>query len=198
MLRSEAPVRGCLITSRLSSLLASRLSACEWLPLVCFPIVLTVRRGRSGQQRGAGRSIRRARGRARRQASSPPWRGQGRRPGHGKAVQVAMLPGWSAFDVETVNTYSRSVCSLGVAATVDGELVARDWLVKPPGNRYDDVNTEVHGLTAKDTEDAPTFLEVWAGPVDAAPRPLRWRSGRAPSRRGGTTSASRARSREGA
>ena len=59
------------------------------------------------------------------------------------------------------------MCSLGVAATVDGELVARDWLVKPPGNRYDDVNTEVHGLTAKDTEDAPTFLEVWAGPVDA-------------------------------
>lgn len=46
--------------------------------------------------------------------------------------------------------------------TLDGELVTREWLVQPPGNRYDGVNTEVHGLTAEDTEDAPTFPEVWA------------------------------------
>ena len=69
--------------------------------------------------------------------------------------------GWSAFDVETANSYSRSVCSLGVATLVGGELVTREWLVKPPGNRYDAKNTEVHGLSAEDTRDAPAFPEVW-------------------------------------
>ena len=50
---------------------------------------------------------------------------------------------------------------------MDGELVAREWLVKPPGNRYDDENTEIHGLTADDTRDAPAFPRGMEGGVEA-------------------------------
>ena len=69
--------------------------------------------------------------------------------------------GWAATDRETATKQAHSVCSLGVATLVDNELVAREWLVKPPGNRYDDENTEVHGLTADDTRDAPAFPKIW-------------------------------------
>ena len=70
---------------------------------------------------------------------------------------------WAALDVETANSFARSVCSIGVATvTADGERVDREWLVKPPGNRYDEENTEIHGISAEDTKEAPTFPEVWA------------------------------------
>ena len=70
---------------------------------------------------------------------------------------------WVAIDVETATNYRRSICSLGVATVApDGSLVEREWLVKPPGNRYDAENTALHGLDADATERAPTFPEVWA------------------------------------
>ena len=75
--------------------------------------------------------------------------------------------GWAAIDVETATKQAHSVCSLGVATLVDNELVAREWLVKPPGNRYDDENTEVHGLTADDTRDAPGVPRGMGGSVEA-------------------------------
>ena len=69
---------------------------------------------------------------------------------------------WVAIDVETATNYRRSICSLGVATVApDGSLVEREWLVKPPGNRYDAENTALHGLDADATERAPTFPEVW-------------------------------------
>ena len=45
---------------------------------------------------------------------------------------------WAAIDVETATNHRRSICSLGVATIApDGSRVEREWLVKPPGNRYD-------------------------------------------------------------
>lgn len=70
---------------------------------------------------------------------------------------------WVAIDVETANSYARSICALGVAYVgADGATASRKWLVQPPGNRYVDEHSARHGLTADDTSDAPRFPEVWA------------------------------------
>ena len=49
---------------------------------------------------------------------------------------------WVAIDVETATNDRRSICSLGVATVApDGSRAEREWLVKPPGNRYDTERT---------------------------------------------------------
>ena len=43
---------------------------------------------------------------------------------------------WVAIDVETANSYARSICALGVAHVgPHGTTTSRSWLVQPPGNR---------------------------------------------------------------
>lgn len=70
---------------------------------------------------------------------------------------------WAAIDFETATNSRDSACSLGVVVVEDGtELVRRSWLVRPPGNRYEARNVEVHGIRPADTEHAPGFAEVWA------------------------------------
>lgn len=44
----------------------------------------------------------------------------------------------------------------------DGKVVeTRSWLVRPPGNWYFYVNTQIHGIHPSDTENSPAFPEVW-------------------------------------
>jgi DNA polymerase-3 subunit epsilon len=74
---------------------------------------------------------------------------------------------WVAFDFETATSDRASACALGVAVVRGGEVVrTAGWLVRPPGNRYNWFNTTVHGITARDTEDAPTFEELWSGEIE--------------------------------
>ena len=43
-----------------------------------------------------------------------------------------------------------------------GEIVVvRGWLIRPPGNSYDDLNTWIHGIRPSDTEHSPNFDRVW-------------------------------------
>lgn len=69
---------------------------------------------------------------------------------------------WAAIDFETATREATSACALGIAL-VDGlEIVeTASWLIRPPFNEYEFWNTNVHGLTAKDTEFAPEFDELW-------------------------------------
>ena len=68
-----------------------------------------------------------------------------------------------AFDFETATSFYSSACSLGVAIiNSNGEIVKTVYkLIKPPGNRYDSKNIDIHGITPDDTKNAPTFNEVW-------------------------------------
>ena len=67
-----------------------------------------------------------------------------------------------AIDFETATGKRDSACQVGIVMVKDG-VIAHEWstLIKPPGNKYGFFQTKVHGLTAKDTEDAPTFKEVY-------------------------------------
>jgi len=69
---------------------------------------------------------------------------------------------FAAIDFETANNAMTSVCSVGIVIVRNGEIVDSYYsLIKPEPEYYYYWNTRVHGLTAKDTENAPVFPEVW-------------------------------------
>ncbi len=70
---------------------------------------------------------------------------------------------FAAIDFETANNNRASVCSVGVVFVRDGIVEETFYsLIKPVPNFYSYWNTQVHGLTALDTNDAPEFPEVWS------------------------------------
>lgn len=70
---------------------------------------------------------------------------------------------FAAIDFETANYARSSVCSVGVIIVRGGEVVDKFYsLIKPEPEYYNYRCTQVHGLTAADTDAAPVFPEVWA------------------------------------
>lgn len=67
-----------------------------------------------------------------------------------------------AIDFETATARHASVCEVGICVVREGEIVeTRSWLVQPEDNRYNYRNVRIHGITPRDTEDAPGFVQVW-------------------------------------
>ena len=67
-----------------------------------------------------------------------------------------------AIDLETATSDRSSICQIGITEVVDGKpLEPRSWLVKPEGNHYDPMNIWIHGITPEDTQNSPSFPEVW-------------------------------------
>ena len=73
-----------------------------------------------------------------------------------------MTTRWTAIDFETATRERDSACALGLAV-IEGDRIVerRDWLIRPPGNRFEWMNTQVHGISAADTSRAPGFERVW-------------------------------------
>ena len=69
---------------------------------------------------------------------------------------------FAAIDFETANNERSSVCSVGVVIYRDGIKVDEFYsLVKPEPGYYNYWCSQVHGLSAADTQDAPIFPDVW-------------------------------------
>lgn len=69
---------------------------------------------------------------------------------------------FAAIDFETANSERSSVCSVGVVIVRNDEIVDSFYsLINPEPNYYNYWCTKVHGLTNRDTDDAPIFPEVW-------------------------------------
>ncbi len=67
-----------------------------------------------------------------------------------------------AIDFETANNVRSSVCSVGIVVVRHGEVVQKHYaLIQPEPNYYCYHNTRVHGLSAKDTDNAEVFSKVW-------------------------------------
>ena len=68
-----------------------------------------------------------------------------------------------AIDFETATGKRASICEVGICVVRNGEVVeTKSWLVQPEDNAYSYWNIKVHGIRPEDTEDAPSFPEVWA------------------------------------
>lgn len=67
-------------------------------------------------------------------------------------------PVYVALDFETADYQPDSACAVGLAKVRGGEVVDTLYsLIRPPRRRI--LFTWVHGITWKDVQDSPTFLE---------------------------------------
>lgn len=73
------------------------------------------------------------------------------------------MENFAAIDFETANFERSSVCSVGIVVVRNGEIVDKFYsLIKPEPEYYNYRCQQVHGLCAKDTDNAPVFPDVWA------------------------------------
>ena len=65
---------------------------------------------------------------------------------------------FTAIDFETATYYRDSACAVGIV-TVDNGLIVDEYhtLIQPPNNYYYYNNTNIHGISAKDTINVGTF-----------------------------------------
>lgn len=67
-----------------------------------------------------------------------------------------------AIDLETATIERTSICQIGITEVIGGvPQQPKSWLVRPEGNRYDQMNIDIHGITPKDTRKSPPFSKVW-------------------------------------
>lgn len=70
---------------------------------------------------------------------------------------------FTAIDFETATGKRDSACAIGLVKVENGRIVDEySVLIKPPNNEYNWHNTNVHGITAYDTRNAPDFGAVFA------------------------------------
>lgn len=66
----------------------------------------------------------------------------------------------TCIDFETANSARGSICSVGIALIVDGEIVeTHERLIKPHAScsYFDPFNIEIHGITSRDVRSSPEF-----------------------------------------
>ena len=69
---------------------------------------------------------------------------------------------FAAIDFETANGKRSSICSVGIVLVECGQIVDSIYqLIRPYPDYYTHWTTEVHGLTKRDTADAPDFGTAW-------------------------------------
>lgn len=67
-----------------------------------------------------------------------------------------------AIDFEIANSKYSSACSIGLVVIEGLNIIDEKYfLIQPPGNEVDSEYTKIHGLTADDLKDAPTFDLLW-------------------------------------
>ncbi len=65
-----------------------------------------------------------------------------------------------AIDVETANSDMASICQVGLAKYVDGQLVEEWSSLVDPKDYFDPINVGVHGITKEQTLGSPTFRKI--------------------------------------
>lgn len=66
-----------------------------------------------------------------------------------------------AIDVETANSSRASICQIGVAKYVDGE-VDSEWVTYvDPETEFDGMNISIHGIDDSTVKGSPKYSEVW-------------------------------------
>ena len=73
-----------------------------------------------------------------------------------------MMNNFAAIDFEIANQHRSSVCSVGAVIVRNGRITDKIYrLVRPEPEWYLWRITQIHGLTAEDTENEKVFPHVW-------------------------------------
>ena len=69
---------------------------------------------------------------------------------------------FTAIDFETATGYRNSACAVGIVSVENGKITEKYIsLIQPPENQIWRKFTEIHGISWRDTLDAPTFAELY-------------------------------------
>ena len=69
---------------------------------------------------------------------------------------------WAAVDFETASADRASACALGLVVVQESQIVKRrSWLIRPPKGCFDLNNIALHGITAGQIAEMPTFADLW-------------------------------------
>ena len=72
------------------------------------------------------------------------------------------MESFTAIDFETAQGHRWSICQVGLIRVENGIITKElDFLVQPPDNYYWYNFIEIHGISSRDTINAPTFNKVW-------------------------------------
>lgn len=66
-----------------------------------------------------------------------------------------------ALDVETANPDFASICQVGIAVVVDGQIDHQWQSFVNPQDYFDDWHVERHGITANSVAASPTFPQIY-------------------------------------
>lgn len=66
-----------------------------------------------------------------------------------------------AIDFETATAERKSACAVAIITVEEGQIVdAYHQFIQPPNNEYSWRNTQVHGMTSRDTRNSPNFAQI--------------------------------------
>ena len=72
------------------------------------------------------------------------------------------MESFTAIDFETAQGCRWSICQVGLVRVENGIITKEiNLLVQPPDNYYWSRFTAIHGISAKDTINTPTFNQIW-------------------------------------
>jgi DNA polymerase-3 subunit epsilon len=66
-----------------------------------------------------------------------------------------------AIDFETANAKRSSPCSLALTVVEKDQVTDQLYSLLDPQTYFDSRNIKIHGITAADTQDAPTLADLW-------------------------------------
>ena len=67
-----------------------------------------------------------------------------------------------AVDVETATSLRTSICSIALVKVVGGSIIDTHYtLIRPQPLEFNYFNTQIHGITAQDVTNAPTWAQAW-------------------------------------
>lgn len=69
-------------------------------------------------------------------------------------------PTFNAIDVETANSDRATICQIGIAHVIDGELVDAWQTLVDPEDWFDPVNIGIHGIDESSVAGSPTMPEI--------------------------------------
>ncbi len=73
-----------------------------------------------------------------------------------------MLECFTAIDFETANRYPTSACSIGIVVVENGKITKEfSHLIKPEPYYFNKKFIEIHGITPRMVEHAPSFDDLW-------------------------------------
>ena len=67
---------------------------------------------------------------------------------------------FNVVDVETANRDRSSICQIGIAHVVNGQIVDRWGTLVDPEDEFDYWNVKTHGITSEEVQGAPTLPQV--------------------------------------